>query len=47
MSKSNKSGGGAGGGDEGPSTLRVGKVGTSGLATVITWRLPEASGGEG
>ena len=44
----NPGGGGRdGGGDEGPSTLRVEKVGTSILATVVTWRLPDSGGGEG
>ena len=35
-------GGGGGVGGEGPSTMRVWKVGTPCLATVVTFRLPEA-----
>ena len=40
-------GGGGGVGGGGPSTLRVWKDGTPCLATVVTFRLPEAGGGEG
>ena len=40
-------GGGGGVGGGGPSTLRVWKVGTPCLATVVTFRLPEAGGREG
>ena len=36
-----------GGGDEEPSKLMEGKVGTSSFSTVITLRLPESAGGEG
>ena len=40
-------GGGGGVGGGGPSTLRVWKVGTPCLASVLTFRLPEVGGGEG
>ena len=38
---------GGGGGDEWPSTLRVEKVGMTGLATAVTRRLPDSGGGDG
>ena len=38
---------GGGVGDKWPSTLRVEKVGMSGLATAVTRRLPDSGGGDG
>ena len=38
---------GGGGGDKWPSTLRVEKVGMSGLATAVTRRLSDSGGGDG